>query len=626
MTVETGMPPMADSSTSCTSRTVGYDAYGNVQTLQRPANARGQRYTLAYDYDPEVATHVTAVSDSFGYRSSARHDYRWGAVIESRDVNGQPITSAFDTYGRLTRVTGPYEQGGQGTLRFEYHPEAGIPWALTQHQDEGRNDPLETVLFTDGLKRVLQTKKDGAVDTGGTGSASDVMIVSGRVLFDAFGRTVAQYHPVTEGLGTPGRFNPAFDGIAPTRTAFDVLDRELQTTLPDASLFRTVYDFGTDRDGLLQFRTTAIDANGVKKERFTDVRGRQTALLEHNAKGGQANLWTSYRYNAINELVAVKDDQNHLTTAEYDLLGRRTALQNPDAGREERVYDAASNLVQRSTSTLREKGVAIAYDYDFERLAATRYPLNPDNNVSYTYGSAQEAGDAQANRAGRLKQVNDASGREVFYYGALGETVRTDRTVISLTGKGAKTYTTQYRYDSWNRLRELTYPDGEVLTYGYNSGGLLQRISGKKGGDSYAYLNALSYDTFEQRVFQALGNGTTMRYAYEPARRRLSELRSANAHRTFMDVRYGYDSMTNILSLQNQAAVGVQPDGMGGPTQQSFGYDDLYRLTSATGHWANVQGQQEKYDLALTYDTIHNLVSKKQHHYRSPNGTNWLPG
>jgi hypothetical protein len=187
-----------------------------------------------------VATHVTAVTDSFGYTSRASHDLRWGAVSESRDINGQPITSSFDTFGRLSSITGPYEQQGSvATLRFAYHPEATIPWALTRHYDEGRSDPLETVLFTDGLKRVLQTKKDGAVDASGSGTASDVMIVSGRVLFDAFGRTTTQYHPVTEGQGQQGVFNATFNAIAPTRTQFDVLDRELQTTLPDNAIFRT---------------------------------------------------------------------------------------------------------------------------------------------------------------------------------------------------------------------------------------------------------------------------------------------------------------------------------------------------------------------------------------------------
>lgn len=597
-----------------------YDAFGNVKTVQRPANASGQRYTLTYTYDADVNTHVAKVEDSFGYTSSADYDLRWGAVRESRDLNNQPIRTSFDPFGRIETITGPFEagQGSKVTLRFDYHPEASIPWALTQHVDEGRADPLETVLFTDGLKRVLQTKKDGAVDADGDGTANDVMIVSGRVLFDAFGRTVAQYHPVTEGLGQQGVFNPAFDSVAPTLTAFDVLDREAQTTLPDGSLFRTVYDFGTDRDGVLQFRTTAIDANTLKKERFTDARGRQTALKEFNAG---STIWTSYRYNAINELVAVKDDRGNLTTAEYDLLGRRTALASPDAGREERVYDAASNMVQRITGNLREKGVAITYDYDFERLAATRYPLYPDNNVAYTYG----APGAPFNRVGRLEKVSDASGVEEFFYGPLGETVKTTRTVISLTGRGAKTYTTQFRYDTWNRLREMAYPDGEVLTYGYNAGGLLQSIQGKKGGDVYPYLTNLSYDSFEQRVFQAFGNGTTMRYAYEPKRRRLTNLQSANRNRTFADLHYAYDKMTNILELKNVAPVGTQPDGFGGPTRQEFGYDDLYRLTTANGHWANVQGHEERYDLDLAYDTIHNIVSKTQLHERLPSGEGkWL--
>ena len=37
------------------------------------------------------------------------------------------------------------------------------------------------MLFIDGLKRVLQTKKDATIFTGPDTAAQDVMIVSGRV-------------------------------------------------------------------------------------------------------------------------------------------------------------------------------------------------------------------------------------------------------------------------------------------------------------------------------------------------------------------------------------------------------------------------------------------------------------
>ncbi|MGF2734658.1 hypothetical protein [Marinobacter sp. DUT-1] len=39
----------------------------------------------------------------------------------------------------------------------------------------------------------------------------------------------------------------------------------------------------------------------------------------------------------------------------------------------------------------------------------------------------------------------------------------------------------QYTYDTWNRLQQLVYPDGEVLTYDYDVGGqmLLCNIKGR---------------------------------------------------------------------------------------------------------------------------------------------------
>ena len=72
-----------------------------------------------------------------------------------------------------------------------------MPWALTRHIDTFRSatDPIETALFTDGLKRVVQTKKDGTVSPVAGTAATDVMVVSGRVIFDPFGRTVEDSIP-----------------------------------------------------------------------------------------------------------------------------------------------------------------------------------------------------------------------------------------------------------------------------------------------------------------------------------------------------------------------------------------------------------------------------------------------
>jgi len=61
------------------------------------------------------------------------------------------------------------------------------------------------------------------------------MTVSGRVIFDPFGRTTQQFYPVTEPLLQQGVFNAAFDTVQPTVTAYDVLDRVTQVCARSSS-------------------------------------------------------------------------------------------------------------------------------------------------------------------------------------------------------------------------------------------------------------------------------------------------------------------------------------------------------------------------------------------------------
>jgi YD repeat-containing protein len=146
------------------------------------------------------------------------------------DRNNNVTRYAYDQFGRVATLTGLYEQGGATpTMHFEYHPEAVVAWALTRHFDSFRDasgaDTLDTVTFVDGLPRVIQTKTDATLHSGPDMGVNDVMVVSGRQKFDFLGRTVEQFYPRTEPLGTPGVFNAVFDDEAqPTRTQLDVLD------------------------------------------------------------------------------------------------------------------------------------------------------------------------------------------------------------------------------------------------------------------------------------------------------------------------------------------------------------------------------------------------------------------
>jgi RHS repeat-associated protein len=587
-----------------------YEANGNLKTITGPANIKGQRYALSYVYDTAVATYVASVTDSFGYTSGATYDYSYGKPLSSTDLNNNVIGYVYDNYGRTTSVKGPYEQGGSNkTLVFAYHPEAAVPYATTQHLNLDAKGtvqaPIETVLFTDGLKRVLQTKK--SVTVNGTA----MLDVSGHVEFDAMGRTIKQYYPVTEPLGTDGSFNPASDSVTPTVTVYDVLDRTVQTTLPDTTTTSIEYGFGSDRNGVNQFKTTVTDANKKTKESYRDVRELITSVAEHN-KG--ATLWTSYSYDPLKQITEVSDAKGNLTRATYDNLGRRTSLSNPDTGKTVTVYDTASNVVQKITANLAASGKAINYDYEYNRLIAIHYPDYKGNDVAYTYGAAGL--NSGLNQIGRITKVTDATGTEERAYGKLGETVKEIRTIASHTqGKSANSpevYTTQYHYDTFGRLMTLTLPDTEIITYGYDAGGNLATFAGDKQGNHTQYLQSLLYDKFEQRTYLKLGNGVETNYTYRADNRRLKNLMSqGSVAGKFQNLGYSYDNVGNILGLKNDTAIPA-PSGMGGPTSLSYGYDDLYRLTSASGTFQSSPDKTRNYTLAMGFDDIHNIVQKTQ--------------
>ena len=580
----------ADDGTAVT--TLGYEDNGNLSFVEGPANLNGERYRLDFKYDDVVETHVTSVTDSFGYVSTASYDLRFGLVTSTTEPNGHGIENSYDDFGRLTRVIGPYEAGEHPyTLDFEYHPDAAVPYARTRHFDHLRDetDDIETMLFIDGLGRVLQTKKDAHV--GG----ADVMVVSGRVVLDHLGRTVAQLFPTTEPKGTANEtFNAAFDTEPPTVTDYDVLDRATSITLPDGTSTTLAYAVADDNHGIPRLRTTVTDANGNVKRTYKDARELLTSVREHD---GTHAIWTEYQHDGLEQLVRITDDAGNVTRVGYDLLGRRAFVDNPDTGRVDTFYDLAGNLTRKVTPNLRAAGgvaaEGIRYGYRFNRLERISYPEHPENDVSYQYGPPG----APHNQAGRIASITDASGGRKRSYGRLGEVIEEQQTIVHSSGPPAS-YTTRYLFDTWGRLHRLEYPDGEILQYTYDSGGLVTSAIGEKDGFTYEYVRRVEHDKFGQRALIETGTGIQTTYSYDTKTRRLDTLAAG----AFQALSYSYDDVGNITGIHDAAR----------PHTQSFGYDPLYRLTSASGALTERSGQRHAYDLSMGYDAIHNIVDKGQ--------------
>jgi len=589
---------------------MSYDKYGNLKSIIYPPNQKEQRYKIEYTYDDKVHSYVTNIKDSFGYETMASYDYRFGIAISQSDINQQKITTKVDNKARVVSIIGPMQQDTQqATIEYEYHPEAKEPYAITRHYDSQRTDTIDTVTFVDGLKRVTQIKKDIALDENKDGKSIEAMSVSGHIEYDAFGRVVKKYHPISEIKGSDSVFNYDVDNIKPTEIIYDILDREIKTILPDGAILKTKYDFKEDQEGIKRFHKQSIDANLNVVEEFKDVRGRITSVLRHNPIGGYDNIWTSYKYNAVNELLEVKDSQNNKTISVYDKAGRRLSLQSPDMGLIEYVYDKASNLVKKITPNLKKENKAIEYVYDYNRVTNINYPNNGDNNVTYIYGN-----DASKLNVGRIVKIKDASGIQELSYGRLGEIIQEKRTINSMIASMMpQTYVTKYKYDTWNRLQEIIYPDKEIVIYKYDAGGKLCSMRGKKGDYDYDYLKMMTYDKFGQRVYVQYGNDVISQYEYEPTRRRVVNLMSKNKDRIFVHNQYQYDAMNNVKVIKNIAVAkgGLVPK-LGGEITQQYQYDNLYQLIYAQGLWNPKGYHQERYKLQMKYDNIGNIIKKEQ--------------
>ena len=559
-----------------------YDTYGNLSSALMPQNLNGQRLLFTYQYDNSVHTYPIRVDNvSLGFFSTASYDLKFGKPTRTVDINGNEMRYQYDHMGRNTVILAPYEidAGQPYTIRMEYHPKnygtlnisgsGGQSYACTYHYDcQHQSNPIRTTIITDGLGRVLQTKKDAEVD------GHDTSLVTGRVIYDCFGRTVGQYHPFLESLSSYPSYNAYFNPNTLTVTEYDILDRQTRVVLPTHEVTRMEYGFG-NIGGKTVFSTITTDALNNSVQVLKGTLGQQ---LKQVAPYGTTTL---FEYDCLGQLKRSTDPDGFETFYEYDMFGQMIHRKHPDAGNDKYEYDPAGNLIRHTN----EMGESLDYKYYFNQLTDITCSHYPEYNVHYKYGTSA---DAVINAVGKVILQEDASGWQTFAYGKLGEVTGNIRTFTLPYEQQPYTFDMRFVYDSWNRIDTMVYPDGEIVCYGYNSGGMLNSITGSKNGLPYKYLDSVRYNEFELKSAMYYGNGTKTFYKYDILQR-LDNLQSYTAATTtspseiMQDIYYKYDSVSNIIDISNYA--GTLLNGLGGKYGNTYKYNNLYRLEYSEGAW-----------------------------------------
>ena len=236
-----------------------------------------------------------------------------------------------------------------------------------------------------------------------------------------------------------------------------------------------------------------------------------------------------------------------------------------------RLLTRLTDETGKQTANLGVTGDEIKYIYRAGRLTEIYYPQHSDNNVHFLYDPA-----------GRIALRQDGTGSEEFVYDHLGNVAQSVRRIVVPTENQAYVFRTLFKYDSFGRIRNIIYPDGETVHYGYTTGGLLKNVVGLKQGRQNLYLWDRVYDEQGRKIFQLAGNGVWTLYGYDPARQWLNELHTElPSGEVLQDLHYRYDAAGNGTDLEQTAP--HTGNGLGGKYDNHYLYDRQYRLVQSDG-------------------------------------------
>ena len=368
---------------------------------------------------------------------------------------------------------------------------------------------------------------------------------------------------------------PYYHGSEPegwTTLTYDILGRVVSTVHPDGS------SQSTDYNG---FVTTYTNAKGqVKKE-------------THNALGElvsvEDNLGTKvyYGYDAQGNLETTRHDNgtsgqgdDTVIAMEYDLLGRKTSMNDPDKGVWTYQYNAFGELETQTnakgqTSTILYDGLGRKLSRE-DRLAGGQLA----GQTTWVYDGP--------NGLGQLAHVADSiSGYvKVVEYDNLG---RPSKTVTSLGVDGEfGNHYEKVTYDQYGRAYQVfdaarnddSYTDNGI-EYRYNQYGYQHQVVDavyNNGVTRKVYHTISGMDAWGNVTGETLGSGVAVRQKeYDGQTGRLKIVRASNASKTVQELEHEWDAIGNLES--------VHDTGTGGANTArnwltSYGYDSLNRLTS----------------------------------------------
>ncbi|MFA4889424.1 MAG: toxin TcdB middle/N-terminal domain-containing protein, partial [Candidatus Omnitrophota bacterium] len=552
-----------------------YDQFGNLAST---TNALGR--TITTKYEDKFHAFPLKVTNPLGHYISYTYEPKFGAIKSVTDANQNSSTTAYDTFGRVIEVKNAL---GQIVTEYSYSPD--FMTKVTKQLNLSKTERI------DSLGRKYQT-----ISQGEDGNSPRNVI--SETFFNQ--RGLVEKESLSH-----------YEGEDPNQISYACYEYDSR-----GRVVKTISDFpGTEQDAVSSVSfisplyTEALDPkghqqpSGHKKGVLKDVWGNIVEVSEFTTEG---IFKTKYSYDTQNNLTKTIDNQGNITQIFYDSIGRKVKMIDPDMGEWSYEYDILGNLVKQIDA----KGQALEFEYDTLNRLVKKSTVHSQQStvlVNYIYDDS-----AKENCIGRLSKVIDQSGSSEFFYDELGREVKSVKSLqggaasSSVSLRGASTasdeaisYTVLREYDQFDRLTKLTYPDGEVVNYTYDTNsGLLEKVfTTDYGLRTTDYVRDITYNAKGQIKNIQYGNNTATEYSYGQDLRLGRILTQSTVHSqqstVLQDLNYSFDLNGNVTSMK---------DSLHRRTR-NFEYDSLDRLTAESDASRSLV-------YSFQYDSIGNMLYK----------------
>jgi insecticidal toxin complex protein TccC len=365
---------------------------------------------------------------------------------------------------------------------------------------------------------------------------------------------------------------------------------------------------------------------GTPDVTILDNRGLSVRDIRYHRHPGTPELtderMTRYVFTVLGHLQSSTDPRLHISgvsNVEYQtsLSGQPLLASGVDNG----TTVTLSDIAGRPSLSISATGVVSSWQYEDTTMPGRPLSLTeraPNEGACITerfIWAGNSSAEQDLNLAGQCLRHYDTAGlSQIDSVGLTGALLSVSRQLlqedVEVDWQGSdestwqsmlapEVFATQTTVDATGAVLTTMDAKGNVQRMAYDVAGL---FSGSwltlKNGIEQVVVKSLTYSAAGLKLREEHGNGVVTSYSYEPETQRLIGIKTerpaghATGAKVLQDLRYDYDPVGNVLKVRNDSEATRFWRNQKVVPENTYTYDSLYQLVSATGReMANV-GQQ----------------------------------